>query len=44
MTTDAESRPFNAVSFYAFLKEGRFMECAAGRTATFMQKRGRSIR
>ena len=25
MTTDAESRPFNATSFYAFLKEGRFM-------------------
>ena len=25
MTTDAESRPFNAASFYAFLKEGRFM-------------------
>ena len=25
MTIDAESRPFNAASFYAFLKEGRFM-------------------
>jgi uncharacterized OB-fold protein len=25
MTTEAESRPFNAASFYAFLKEGRFM-------------------
>ena len=25
MTTAAETRPFNAASFYAFLQEGRFM-------------------
>lgn len=25
MTMEAESRPFNAASFYAFLQEGRFM-------------------
>ena len=25
MTTEAESQPFNAASFYALLKEGRFM-------------------
>ena len=25
MATDTTSRPFNAASFYAFLKEGRFM-------------------
>ena len=25
MATEAESRPFNAASFYAFLQEGRFM-------------------
>ena len=25
MTTETASRPFNAASFYAFLKEGRFM-------------------